>query len=68
MKPGMYIMAPEPISTAYLIDPSLQSVCLHVYLLSLQGNGSVNTFLPRRIHTTIELLMRSVSYQREVGE
>jgi hypothetical protein len=27
----MYIMAPEPISTAYFINPSNQCVCLYVY-------------------------------------
>jgi hypothetical protein len=31
MKLGMYIMAPEPISTAYFINPSHHSVCLYVY-------------------------------------
>jgi hypothetical protein len=31
MKPGMYIMAPEPISMAYFINPSHQSLCLYVY-------------------------------------
>jgi hypothetical protein len=31
MKLGMYIMAPEPISTVYFINPSHQSVCLFVY-------------------------------------
>jgi hypothetical protein len=31
MKLGTYIMAPEPISTAYLKNPSNQSVCLYVY-------------------------------------
>jgi hypothetical protein len=31
MKLGMYITAPEPISTAYFINPSHQSVCLYVY-------------------------------------
>jgi hypothetical protein len=31
MKLGMYITAPEPISTAYFINPSHQSVCLFVY-------------------------------------
>jgi hypothetical protein len=31
MKLGMYIMATEPISTAYLINPSHQSVCLYVH-------------------------------------
>jgi hypothetical protein len=31
MKLGMYITAPEPISTALLKNPSHQSVCLYVY-------------------------------------
>jgi hypothetical protein len=31
MKFGKYIMAPEPISTAYFMNPSNQSVCLYVY-------------------------------------
>jgi hypothetical protein len=30
MKLGMFIMAPEHISTAYFINPSHQSVCLYV--------------------------------------
>jgi hypothetical protein len=31
MKLGMYVMTPEPISTAYLRNPSHQSVCRYVY-------------------------------------
>jgi hypothetical protein len=31
MKLGVYIMDPEPISTAFFINPSHQSVCLSVY-------------------------------------
>jgi hypothetical protein len=31
MNLGMYIMATEPISTAYVINPFHQSVCLYVY-------------------------------------
>jgi hypothetical protein len=31
IKFDMYIMAPEPISTAFFINPSHQSVCLYVY-------------------------------------
>jgi hypothetical protein len=59
MKLGMYIMAPESISTAYFVNPFHQSVCTYVSLLSLLGNarqivslfsllgnGSVNTFSP----------------------
>jgi hypothetical protein len=33
MKLGMYINAPIPIITAYLVNPSHQSVCLFVHLL-----------------------------------
>jgi hypothetical protein len=46
MKLGMYIMAPEPISTAYFINPSHQSVSVCVYLLSLLGKGSVKCIPP----------------------
>jgi hypothetical protein len=31
MKLGVCIMAPEPISVAYFLNPSHQSVCLYVY-------------------------------------
>jgi hypothetical protein len=42
MKLGLYIMAPEPISTANFINPSHQSLCLYVYpRISLLGNGFV---------------------------
>jgi hypothetical protein len=85
MKLGMYIMAPEPTSTAYFINSSHQSLCLYVYpsyrckatarlhvsLLAVIGNGSINTFLRQQIHAIEELLdtsfyMRSVSYKRRV--
>jgi hypothetical protein len=60
-KLGTDIMATEPVSKAYFINPSHQCVCLCVYasyrckatallivsLLSVQGNSSVNT-LPRQ--------------------
>jgi hypothetical protein len=35
MKLGMYIMAPEPISVAYFMNPYRQSVCLYVYPLTV---------------------------------
>jgi hypothetical protein len=57
IKFGLYIMAPEPISAAYFINPSHRSVYLYVSLLSLQGNGSANTFLRQRIIVTIEELL-----------
>jgi hypothetical protein len=45
IKLGMYIMASEPISTAYFINPSISlSVC--VSLLSLPGKGSVKCIPP----------------------
>jgi hypothetical protein len=54
-KLGMYIMAPEPISTPYFINPSHQSVC--VSLLSLLSNGSISKFPWQRIHATIYELL-----------
>jgi hypothetical protein len=69
MKLGMYIMAPEPISTAYFIDPSHRSVCLYVYptIFSRQQLDK-NVTAATNTHETIELLdasfcMRSVSCQ-----
>jgi hypothetical protein len=74
MKLGMYIIAPEPISTAYFINPSHQSVCLYVYPLIVAKQR-----LGRRIlaatntHVIEELLdesfpMSSVSYQRKADD
>jgi hypothetical protein len=37
-------MAPEPISTAYLVNASHQSVCCMCIPLSLLGNDLVNRF------------------------
>jgi hypothetical protein len=45
MKLGVYNTEPESISTAYFINPSHQSVCPYVYLLSLLGNDSVKILL-----------------------
>jgi hypothetical protein len=60
MKLGMYIMAPESISTAYFINPSHQSVCLYVYLLIVarQRLGKHAT-MATNTHTTIEELLDS---------
>jgi hypothetical protein len=56
MKLGMYIILPNPIWTAYFINPFHQCVCVSVFLspLSLLCNGSLNTFLRQRIHAPIE--------------
>jgi hypothetical protein len=52
----VYIMAPEPISTEYFINPSHQSVCLYVYLpivarqrLGRHVTAATNTRNSRRI-------------------
>jgi hypothetical protein len=60
MKLGTYITALEPVSTAYFINPSHQSVYLYVYPLSLIGNGSVNTFPRQRMHARIRIFGRVV--------
>jgi hypothetical protein len=68
-------MAPEPISTACFINPSHQSVCLYVNppIVVRQRLGKTDT-AETNTHTTIQELleasfcMRSVSYQRKVGD
>jgi hypothetical protein len=73
----MYIMVPEPISTAYFINPSHQSVSLHVYhnIVARQGLGKKkNVTAATNTHATIEELLGtsfsvlSVLYQRKVGD
>jgi hypothetical protein len=66
-------MAPEPISTAYFINPSHQSLCVYMSIpLSLLDNGSVKTLPRQRIQATVQeflgasFSMRSVPYQRNV--
>jgi hypothetical protein len=39
MKLGMHIMTPDPISTAYFINPSHQSVCLYPLIITKQRLG-----------------------------
>jgi hypothetical protein len=48
-------MAPEPISTAYFINP-LPSVCVYMFILpSLLGNGLVKRVTAaKNTHATIE--------------
>jgi hypothetical protein len=70
MKLGMYIMAPEPISTAYSISPSHQSVSICV---AQQGLGK-NVTAVMNTQATIERLLTTsfsalfISYQRKVGD
>jgi hypothetical protein len=75
IKLGMYIMAPEPISTAYFINPSHQRVCLYVYPPIVAGQQlGKNVIAATNTHEIIEELldasfcMRSVSQQRKVGD
>jgi hypothetical protein len=74
MKLRMYIMAPEPNSTAYYIIPSHQPLCLYVYhsLVARQRLGKNFTTATNTQATIEELLdasfpMKSVTYQRKVG-
>jgi hypothetical protein len=75
MKLGMFIMAHETISTAYFINPSHESMCLYVYLptVARQWLGK-NVTVATNMHATTEDLLdasfsvRSVSYQRKVGD
>jgi hypothetical protein len=70
MKLGMYIMEPEPISTACLVNPPYQCVCLYVYpfIVGRQRIGNNFTEATKTHATTEELLDKScsiwsVSYQ-----
>jgi hypothetical protein len=72
VKIDVYIMASEPISTAYFINPSHQSVCISPIVARQQlvknFTAATNTHA-----TTEELLVASfskliVSYQRKVGD
>jgi hypothetical protein len=44
MKLGMNIMAPEPISMAYFIDPFHQSGCLYMYINIIAKQQLSNNF------------------------
>jgi hypothetical protein len=57
MKLGMYIMAPEPISTAYFINTSQKSVCLHAYppVTARQWYGK-NVTIATNTHETIKMV------------
>jgi hypothetical protein len=75
MKSGMYIMVPELIPTVNFINPSHQSVCQYVYPLVVARQQLLKK-VTAAMYThaaTEELLdpsfgMRSVSYQRKVGD
>jgi hypothetical protein len=50
MKLGMYIMAPEPISTTYFVNPSHQSVGLYAYS-SVVARQRVGKHIPATTNT-----------------
>jgi hypothetical protein len=66
MKLDMYIVAPEPISMVYFINPSHQPVCLYVYphIIARQRLDK-NVTTATNTHATIEKL--SVSYESKAG-
>jgi hypothetical protein len=75
MKLGKYIIAPEPISTAYFINHSHQSVYLYVYPPTVaRKRFRKNVTAATNTKATIEELLdgsystHSVSYQRKVGD
>jgi hypothetical protein len=75
IKLGIYMIASEPISTAYVISLSHQSVCLYVHppIVGRQRLGK-NVTAATRTRAIIEKLldasfsMLSVRYQRKVGD
>jgi starvation-inducible outer membrane lipoprotein len=75
IKLGICIMAPEPISKEYFINPSHQSVSLYVYppVVARQRLGKIVTATTNTQKTIEELLdasfsMQSMSYQMKVGD
>jgi hypothetical protein len=75
MKLDMYVMAPEPILTAFFINPFCQSVGLYVYppVVDKQRLGKNVTAATNTDATIEELLdasfsLRSLSYERKVGD
>jgi hypothetical protein len=69
----MYIMATDPILTAYFINPAHQSTCLYVYplIVAKQRLGkhvpaATNTHSTREELLDASFSVRSMSYQRRV--
>jgi hypothetical protein len=56
---GMYSMAPEPISTAYVINLPHQSVCLYPLIVARQRLGK-NVTAATNTHATIEELLNAL--------
>jgi hypothetical protein len=74
MKLGMYIMALEPISKTYIINPSV-SRCVYMFIPRIVARQRLGKQLPAAMSTgTIEKLLDAsfvyafISYQRRVGD
>jgi hypothetical protein len=65
IKFGMYVIAPEPISTANYINPSHQSVCLNAYVatqrLGINVTAATNTHNRRIVGCIVFYAVRVVS-------
>jgi hypothetical protein len=72
MKLGLHKMVPEPVSTAYVINASNQYVCLYVYVawqwLGKNVTAAMNTQTRIKDLLDASFSMRSMSYQRKVGD
>jgi hypothetical protein len=64
MKLGMYIMAPDPISTKNFINSFHEFLCLHVYV-ARQRIG-VNVTAATNTHATIEELLDAFFYATRI--
>jgi hypothetical protein len=64
----MYVMASEPISTAYYINSSHQFVSVARQRLSKNITAATNTYVTIEELLDASFSMRSVWYQRKVGD
>jgi hypothetical protein len=68
MKLGMRIMATEPIPTAYYINPSHQSVCLHVYPLVVTKQRLGKNVTQQHKHCWVCRFMYGLCRIKEAGD
>jgi hypothetical protein len=67
IKFGMYIMAPEPISTAYFVNPSHHSICIYMYHIFVPRQRLVKKVtVAKNIHTSLSVAVRIVSKERRL--
>jgi hypothetical protein len=75
MKLGIYIMTPEPISTAYFINPPISvCVCIYTHPIVARQRPSKSVTAATNTHATVEELLcasfsvLSVLYQGKVSD